>query len=364
MLSLIVSGLSKVGMWAAVVEGANVVVAGAKRIAPERAAPVVSGIGDTITTLLDPLDFTGTRARKEKAEQDKLAAAYGDAKKQKAAAAAAKKKAAKAKKVADKKIAQLQAKLKKAAKEEAALEKKAARLAAEGKKAEAQRIKDKAAANRKYAQIAQRAAAESDKAKSEDNAEASAKFASQALELAKLAIAPPSNAIDAIVSESTDAGKALIASLVDAVNSERELDADRVFMQLNQNDVSTAYVDEAWLDGELDGYVEGVDWDAEGDGIVAGSCCMSCARGAGSCDGLKPVPDSLVAGSFGDGIIDSDDPADDFIRYFNSNDELEQAMVSGPDIVTFLQGHQEWETALERQHGSCVDGRCLIPAEY
>lgn len=304
MIGAVVGLLAKVGTYAAAVEGASVVAGVVREYAPKtKFGGMVAGAGDMITNVLDPLDFTGVRRRKEEKEAAKLMTAK---QRERASAKKAAESARQAKK-ADAKLAATAKKLEKAQSEAAKNDARADKLFAAGKTAQAQALRDKAQQAERYAKLALRAGQEAQAAK-DAKPDAAAAFAGQAVELAKLALNPPANAIVAINKEATDSGKALMASLVDAVNRPEEPDMDQLFAAMNQSDPGV------WESSANDDYVDGMvagediaDYDPallemfNKPGAPTTGCgggCGGCASG-GACSGkLREVPDNFIGGDF------------------------------------------------------------------
>ncbi len=379
MLGLIVSGLKYASAWAGIVHGSTVVAGATKKLFGEESRPavIVAGIGDTFTTLLDPLDFTGTRKRKEDAQK----AAQQSAEQKAQGAKAKAKKLEKALAVQKQKNKQAQNAIAKVNASVAKLKKEAEQLRKQGKSAAAKAKEDKARAAQRYANLANRAAIASRQAKDE-KPEAGAMFASQALELAKLALSPPVNAIEALGKESTDAGRSFITSLVDAVNRPEEPNVDALFASMSQGDPDAwaAATDAAWDEGGGDDYVDGSDnpvepdffnvgepiavagVDEDGDetesavmvaGAGCGGSCGACSSGLACGTNLKAVPDFLIGG----------DPEDENVEGPDFSSWLNGIETSGADDGADFMGtmggrpYEERESAA-RRYGS-VDGQSI-----
>lgn len=345
MFSSLFGVFTKVGAWVGAVEGAHFVADKAKEYtASTRVAPIVAGIGDTITTVLDPLDLTGTRKRKEdeqKAREQGLRESVKDQKARLKREAKAKEEQTKRARAAEKKLAEAQ-------KKERELQAKIEKLSRDGRTSEARRLADQKTFSQRWQQLAERTRLESEAVKAKDP-EKSEKLASAALELAKLAINPPANAIAAINSEATDAGKSLIASLVDSVNRAEDPNIEALFQRMNAGD------QDAIAEYAFDADVEGADH-AHGAPTVAGGCCGGPKNQCGACKSgqacagkTAPVPDAYVSG---DGEFDAG-TFDEFNSYMNGLD------VSGaePDYVGFMSGASDDD---EIGCGSCASGRCAI----
>jgi len=354
MLSTVFGLFTKVGAWVGAVEGAHFIVDKAKdysrsdRIAT--AAPVVpivvAGIGDTITTVLDPLDLTGTRKRKEdaqKAREQGLRESVKEQKERLKREQKAKEEQVKRARAAEKKLADAQ---RKAAEQERKIEK----LAREGRTSEAKRLADQQRFGQRWQALAERTRQESEALKNKDPEKAST-LASAALEIAKLAINPPANAIEAINSEATDAGKSLIASLVDSVNRAGDPDIENLFQRMSNGDPS-AYGDAAALAWDSD--VEGSDKPH----VAGAGCCNAKGKPAcGACKSGKACPSTVeVPAAFvsGDGDFDAE-TFGDFEAYMSGEE------ISGSeDFGEFMSGgcSDDYEPAAT----GCASGRCAIAA--
>ena len=214
-------------------------------------------------------------------------------------------------KEAKKQAAAAQAKADKLARE---AEKKLAKAQTEKDRIQAERMRDQATAMSRYSQLATKAAEKSEK--KTDPGEGLA-IASAALEFAKQAMAPMS-AIAAINAASTPEGKALAASVTDAVNRDDDFDPEEILRSFERGDPYA--VDQAAM---LD--VEGPDHAHE----VAGSCCASCSMGAESCGGSRDVPAALVNGEIAGS--EDDDDAGDFLSYFLGGEA--GTILAGPDVA-------------------------------
>lgn len=312
-IGTVISGLAKVGTWGAAVAGADIITTKAREYAEgTRAEPVVAGIGDVFAGLLDPLDFSGTRKRKEEEQAAKEAKAKGQLAKSKAE----EKREEKARKAAQAANKKATAKLADAQKKINAQIKKVEELRRKGDKQAAQLASQKASSAARLSALSRRYQAES--AKTEvSNPDQSAQMAAAALEIAKMAMNPPQSTAQAILKEGTDAGRSAIAAILDSVNRDADPDIDALFARLNSGD-SQAYdavIDTAWesassqpdygddamtREAYLDGPVEGGEPTEE---VGCGDTpCTGCASG-GSCAGkTKPASsygDRLTSGSFG-----------------------------------------------------------------
>lgn len=337
MFGLIVKGLTIAGTYAGVVAGADVVAKAANKLAEgSRYEGHVAGFGDSIVSVLDPLDITGYRAGKERKREEELSKAKSASEREKLM----RKHADQDRKRAEKAVKEAQAKVAEARKLAASSEAKAVRLDAQNRKAEAQRARENALAQQRLATLAERVASKAqatqDPAKAESVALAS-------IDLAKQAMQPAANAVEAINKEFTAQGKSIAAALVDAVRRDDEPDYDSLVSEITGDESGTEGPDHATA------------------GAEDGSCCLACHLGGGSCGGAsKPV----TSGSFLDvgegdaGILEVDTESD-------GEGLLEQIMISG---------HDEWadrylaarafseleESEPKREPIICVDGRCYL----
>lgn len=357
MLGVIISGLSKVGMWAGAVSGAHIISDTAKRYAEgSRYEPVVAGFGDTITTLLDPLDFSQTRARKEQKQREReqgLQESVKDEKRRVAAEKKAKEEQTKRARAAEKKLAEAQKKLVQS-------EQKAERLAREGRAVEARRAAESARSAARWQALAERTRQESEAKKNSDPEKSNA-LAAAALELAKMAINPPANAISAINAQATDAGKSLVASLVDNINRVQDPDIEALFQRMASGDVTAAAeyaIQSEFGDDSLD--LSGEDHDHE----VSGPGCCNSAKGKPQCNACKSgkscpsksaVPDYFVEG---EGDYDNV-PFSEFFSGVTCEDSLDTSVSGGDSYLSFMYGDDE---GLRKRSGGCASGSCGLAA--
>lgn len=296
MLGTVFGLLVKVGTIGGAMTGAGMVVEGVRRgverFAP-RYAPVVSGPLDNIGTLLDPLDLTGVRAKKQKEQEQRLAAAQGDAKAQ----AKAKEEARKRAKAAEDKAAKADKKADKLAAE-------VARLKASGKDAQAKIKALEAEKTRRWAQGTRQFAARARQAPDGNQANA---LALAALDLAKNAMNPPRTAAEVLTPGMSDAAKGFVIDMVDQVNRVgTEPDFEGLLNRIESGDAS-AYEELADLSYDVEGQT------------VEGPCCSSCAVGHTTCASKKEVPKSLLFGS----IEGDEDEEDDWFTGGGMFDEGE-----------------------------------------
>lgn len=309
---MLIPFLMTLGKYGTIIAGVDVAYRGARKLsAGTTVEPVIAGFGDTVQSVLDPLDLTGYRAGKAKkaaAELDKAQDMSASANARAKAERQARKVAEQQAKEAKKQAAAAMAKADKMARE---AEKKLAKAETEKDRIQAQRLKDQATAMTRYGQLATRAA---EKAEKKEDPGAGLAMAQAAFEFAKQAAAPLT-AIAAINSAQTPEGKAFAASLTDAINRDDvEFDPEQILRSLERGDPEA-------LDAAASLDVEGPDHSHE----VAGSCCASCSLGAESC-GTRTVPDGLING---DVAGSDDDDADSFMAYFLGDDEA-ASILAGP----------------------------------
>lgn len=340
----LIAGVLKVGTTGAgIMAGTTIVVEGAKRVAAfvdekvlhpmldVEIEPIIAGPLDMVGTLLDPLDLTGTRARKERKEKEAKAAAKRKAKRE----AAAKKKAQKAAAEAEQRAT--------AAEEQARILEEQARAAeARAQTAEANAKRVKATKMRRWSGMA-RATANSARQQVATDPGASEKVALAALDLAKAAINPPASPQGVLNDPNMPAEqKSLLVDIIDELNrfgAPPAIEPLLARMWAGAGSAAMAMQDVVYDDDdEVDGVVSGGEKDGDdvaekslvqellddpdhpypaepgagptvagGEEPIVEGCCSSCAMGD-SCGGeAKAVAGSLLDGSIVDGGDDDDD---------------------------------------------------------
>lgn len=314
-------------------------VAGAltERVAP-RFTPNVAGFGDTVAAVLDPLDLTGTRKKKEAERQAQLSKAQTSAKEKERL----RKDEVKKRKAAEKKAKDLAKKLKAAEAAAAASAKKAEKAEKAGKEKEAEFYRKQAQASARWARTAQ---ATANKANSSGSSDQQLALLSAAVEIAQNAKDPPMSGVEAASRQSSQYGASIALSLTDSINRDEEPDYDALAEGLDSGDAG-AYED------LIDAAIAGVDepeeaeaeeasfWgystagddsedDSDDETTVAGPCCSSCAATGSSCaSGSCGVPRELGDGSAtGAGIFDH---GRDGIYEVDGHDDDDDDDVSGP----------------------------------
>jgi chemotaxis protein histidine kinase CheA len=325
--------------------------------------PVIAGPLDTITTLLDPLDITGTRKRKEQAaakkKRDAQRKAKREAKKRKAAESAAAQ--------ADQVAADATARAEAAEARAAEAEKRANTAEAARKRAEANR-------QRNWATMARRTAAQArtEAAKAPD---LGAELAKMALDMAKTALKPPENPAQAFAPGMNPQAQSLAAQIVDEMNRmNSEPDFDAILGELmagDQQAASLGLLSHAGIYGQVSGYddddddVGGDDDDdddiggdddddelvvsgtekkakakaktkeappteAEEEGFTVAGCCESCATSGSRCG--ASVPHSMIDGSILEGedddVVEGDDDISEVLLAGSFDDE---SLIEGDD---------------------------------
>jgi hypothetical protein len=280
--------------------------------------PVVSGPLDAIGTLLDPLDLTGIRARKEAKEREAKRKAKERAKREARKRKEAEKNAAAANAAAS----QAEARAAQAEAQAREAERRANDALARQKRAEAVK-------QRRWAGMARQAAAKAT-TEAPKAPDAAADMAKAALELAKMAMSPPANAQQVLSSDMTPQAQSLLADIIDDMN---RMGPAPNYEALTER-IWEGYMGLPYDDGEDDsgvfGVVEGVPpasgFDDEkpaeegayyeedsvtvagADTIEVGACCSTCAMG-GTCEGA--AKGRVEAGYLDGSVIQGDDDDDD-----------------------------------------------------
>ena len=246
-----------------------------EKISP-RYEPVVSGMGDSLMGLVDPLDIFGYRKKKEDELKAKIAAGEASAKEQKAAKEAAKKRLKKA-----------EADLKKAEKLARENARKAEKAAAEGKAREAEAFAKMERAQDRFAEITKELIKTSKQASASGQDAAALSAAQKAAATAQQATNPIMSTVQAVAATATDAGKAIVSEVYDSVHRDQEPDYQALAERIMQGDGSAYLELEASTDMGIEGVVAGRVEDGEiypddecrwCGAAVAGTCCASCAR--------------------------------------------------------------------------------------
>jgi len=344
MFGLLIKGFTALGTYAGVVAGVDVARKAVNRVAEgSEHEHAIAGFGDSIVSVLDPLDITGVRAGKERKREAELAKAKSEAEKQKIM----RKHAEQDRKRAELAVKEAQKKAQEARNLAARAEKKAAQLDAQNRKTEAARLRENAQAQQRLAKLADRVASKAQATPDPAKAEG---VAMSAIELAKQAMQPAANAVEAINKEFTAQGKSVAAALVDAIRRDDEPDYELLAAEI--------------IGESADDSIEGPDTSVAGSD---GSCCLACHLGGGSCGGAsKAVPAPMVSGDFD--TFDFNDDANPL----NVNSEGDE---EGFYDALMTAGADEWvDRALAAQHleglygasnsqrpfENCVDGRCFV----
>jgi hypothetical protein len=315
--------------------------------------PVVSGPLDAIGTLLDPLDLTGIRARKEAKEKEARRRAKERAKREARKRKEAEKNAAAANAAAS----QAEARAAQAEAQAREAERRANDALARQKRAEAVK-------QRRWAGMARQAAAKAT-TEAPKAPDAAADMAKAALELAKMAMSPPANAQQVLSSDMTPQAQSLLADIIDDMNRlgpapNYEALTERIwegYMGLPYDDDEGGEI-EAGVFGAVDGvsvsgpvgfddekpveetaYYEdngpmtlaGPETLAGPDTAEVGACCSTCAMG-GTCEGS--AKGRVEAGYLDGSIIQGDDDDDE--------DVGEGDYLDGPDDDDDVGEGDEW----------------------
>lgn len=330
--------LVRVGTFGAAIEGGRLLYKGVQKVtAGTVAGDVISGIGDSVTNVLDPLHlFTADPADQRDAEKKKRKAAEKARKKE----AAAKRKARAQADAAEAQAAEADSRAK-------ALEAQAAAAEQRAQTAEAEAKRNKARSMRRLGTLARGTASA---ARTNPDPFEGMRLAIQAFQLGQSAKNPPVDPRQALTSSMTEQTKSLVTDIIDAVNRDQEPNYEALVARIEAGDQG-AYDD---LLDESDAF-SGHD---EHDGHDHGNgrtCCESCARGGPctTCTGKGPksladMPTHMLYGPDGGDVIAgiglSDDDLDDLGFYGVSSDPISNGNAD----------------RLIREIGSCSTGTCKV----
>lgn len=325
MAGFLIPAAYAVAKWGSAVYGASLVNKGLKRVAPASVQPVVAGIGDTLLTVLDPLDLTGYRANKEEQEQANQQKKEDNLRESLAHEKDLKKQADAALKHAQQRAKDAEAKAKEMARQAGEAQRKAKNQA----QAQAARAKqEKAKAATRLAALARSAQKKglSEREKSKDSRRAY-ELAMASIQLSQQAN-DPQQTIELINDAQTPEGKSIAATIADAVWSDRSFNPAALVDRLANpfgNDEVPSFGDE-----DEDDMIEG---------RVAGpgckTCCSSCVLG-GECSGKSAdsIPEGFLDGSVnGSDYEEGEDYANSFFDYMYGDDRA--PLIAGPDSDFF-----------------------------
>lgn len=327
--------LIAIGQYGTMIGGAQLAYRGVRKLTKgTQADPVIAGFGDTIMTVLDPLDLSGYRAGKE---QDQANAAHKQAQnainQQHAIDMKQQKATEDALKHAQKRAAD-------AEKKALGMAQKAEKKAAEAKNEASARIahqeKDKADAAMKLAALAKSSHAQAVQSASRGDTSGMKQglaFAQMAMQFAAQT-SNPQGAISALQQQDTPQGRSMAASVTDAIFRDGPFNPDAIIANLASGGGVSSYGDDG---DDLGDYI---------DGPVAGACCSSCSLGS-SCGGKnKPVEQGMLDGSIVEGAEDGGPDGRSFFEFLYG--EAAAPMIAGPECHSEDRSRspfQDWDIA-------------------
>lgn len=332
-------GLGKLSTVAGYAAGAGIAVSGvdylAEKLMPAK-YPAVSGFLDSITNVLDPMDFSGTRARKEAAQKKREKKAKSKAAKESKKRKQAESKAAEAEAKAATQESEAAAAIQRANEAEARAQSAEQRAAAAEKRATAVK-------KSRWAAMARHTASQA-RAQSKDNPDLANQLAQAAVEIVKNATKPPAGPQDILASgQFTPQAMSFMVSMMDEINRRgSEPNYEDLVQRMVRGD-SDAYEEMGEAAFDLDGPDHPthdprkmpLSLSVHVEGIVSGACCSSCNSG-GSCAGdLDGPEDSLIDGSINGDWVGSDDD-DGYATAVMGGDFFDDDAVSGGDDSFFL----------------------------